>query len=153
MIWNKRKKEIEKLKERLRISDKESQNKIEQLINQLSQRDDNILDNVITTNKFNNLIAIKDNQINKLTQDLKDIIKSESIKPEPKVEINYITTELKSITIKDECTFTEIKPENEIESINGLMIKLLPYIYSTQQTTTNSNIITYFKQITILTNK
>lgn len=72
----------------------------------------------------------------KLKQDLQDILLYEETKEkvEEKEEISYITKELKSKIIISETRIPNQKTQDEmnIESLNDLLIKLLPFINKTQ---------------------
>lgn len=96
-------------------------------------------------------------EIIKLKQDLKDIIEAETNKSEKKeeVQINYIhiEQELKPKIIKSEVIVNELSEDEEIDALNDLLIKLLPYISNTKLTTTENSNITIINKITILTNK
>ncbi len=109
--------------------------------------------NFITLEESNANTFILKKENKKLKENLKDIIEAEEKK---EVKIIYETSELKSKVIKDECTFKiPLTDEDEIESINGLMIKLLPYISNIKEDNigNESTLCSVTKQITILTNK
>lgn len=143
-MWNKKSKLIQELEEKLRISDKESMNKIQQLIEKVTEQDkelDEINESYTVYRNTSNEIIIK------LKKDLKDIIESDS---KLKEKIIYTTIELKSKVIKSISKFTkEEYPHSGNQPLNDLMIELLPYINSIKEINDEEIIVT--NQLTILT--